>query len=239
MDTPTLISRSGRLLAALAGVFLGVWLGSACRSTPEMPPEAPKPAPAPRIEAPRPPAIPIPAVPQPAQAPASVTLPQVITPVTVSEVMAFIKDHEGYSGIAYDDSRGNETIGYGFNLDAPGARSLAAGLGIDLSNGRISRSEAKRLFRAKTEEALDGARRLFDDFDTRPRDVQLAIADMIYNLGVTGFKKLYGTYRALKDEDYVAAAGRMRRIAWSRQVGGRAEKLADMVEQAAYAFAAQ
>lgn len=218
----------------MAGVVLGLWIGSACRPAPVPAPEAPRPAPAPRIEAPRP----APAVPQPVQIPLPVpapVIPQVASPVTVGEVMAFIKDHEGYSGTAYEDTRGNETIGYGFNLDAPGARSLAGGLGIDLSNGRISRGDAKRLFRAKTEEALEGARRLFDDFDSRPRDVQLAITDMVYNLGVTGFKKLYSTYRALKNEDYIAAAGRMRRIAWSRQVGYRAEKLADMVEQAAYA----
>jgi len=217
---------SFRLAAALAGILAGVGLGTAFRPHHEVvqpSPEIPKPIP---ITVPRPETIPSYQVPaQPAPEPASV-----VQPITVREAMAFIQDHEGYSGAVYEDSTGNQTIGYGFNLDAPGALAMAADLGISLTNGRITKADGKRLFKAKTEEALDGCHRLFDDFDSRPRDVQLAIADMVYNLGVTGFRKCYATYRALKNEDYLAAAGRMRKTTWSRQVGDRAVKLADMIE---------
>jgi len=224
-----------RLSAVLSGAILGLAISMACRRhviealpvqapPPQIPAAAPKPAPAV--------SHPTPYVPAPIVVP--VAMP--VTPVSAREAMAFIRDHEGYSGAVYEDSTGNTTVGYGFNLDAPGAREMASELGIDLSSGRITRGDARKLFRAKTEEALESAHRLFDDFDTRPHDVQLAIADMIYNLGAGGFRKLYGTFRALKNEDYLAAAGRMRRIAWSRQVGGRAEKLADMVEGAALAM---
>ena len=226
----TLFLASGRIAAVIFGIFLGLGVGVSCKhKPPEVKPDVIPAFPLPKQPIPN--QIPN-FTPVPANTPVPTASPN--NPISVREAMNFIQDHEGFSNDVYEDSRGNQTVGFGFNIDAPGARKMALSLGIDVSS-RITKGEAKKLFKVKAEEALDGAHRLFDDFDSRPKDVQLAIADMVYNLGVTGFRRLYGTYRAFQNEDYVAAAGRMRRIAWSRQVGERAETLADMVESAALA----
>lgn len=223
-----------RAAIGAAGTLLGLLVAKAAVGGPSPVQAAPK---APEPEAPARPGpagsgSSTPAV--PAQAPAFETK----SLLTADDAMEFIEDHEGIRYRTYRDSRGKKTVGVGFNLQAPGARQMLASLGIDyrkVKSGHttLTQDQVESLFAAKTEEALAGARRNIANFDDLPKDIQLVVVDMIYNLGVRGFLKFDDMVTALRRGDYGTMANAMWRSAWRRQVGGRAEKLIAMVRDAA------
>lgn len=159
-----------------------------------------------------------------------------IVPLSLSDAMDFIEDHEGIRYRTYKDSRGKKTIGVGFNLQSPGAKKMITSLGVNyakVKNGslRLTQDQIETLFEKKTEEALSGARRNIDNFDKLPKDIQLVVVDMIYNLGVTGFFKFDDVVSALKKQDYKTMSKAMWASNWRKQVGSRAEKLVSMVQK--------
>jgi lysozyme len=95
----------------------------------------------------------------------------------------------------------------------------------------LTQDQIEKLFEKKTEEAISGARRNIDNFDKLPKDIQLVVVDMIYNLGVTGFFKFDDVVSALKKKDYKTMAKAMWYSNWRKQVGSRAEKLVGMVQK--------
>ena len=157
-------------------------------------------------------------------------------PLSLDDAMEFIEDHEGIRYRTYKDSRGKKTIGVGFNLQSPGAKKMIDSIGVNyakVKNGslKLNQDQIEILFEKKTEEALSGARRNIDNFDSLPKDIQLVVVDMIYNLGVTGFMNFEDVVSALSKKDYKTMAKAMWASNWRKQVGSRAEKLVQMVQK--------
>lgn len=157
-------------------------------------------------------------------------------PLSIDDAMEFIEDHEGIRYRTYKDSKGKRTIGVGFNLQSPGAKKMISSLGINyekVKSGKLilTQDQIEKLFEKKTEEALSGARRNIDNFDNLPKDIQLVVVDMIYNLGVTGFMNFEDVVSALSKKDYKTMAKAMWASNWRKQVGSRAEKLVSMVQK--------
>ena len=149
--------------------------------------------------------------------------------------MDFIRMNEGVRYRVYNDSQGYKTIGFGLNLDAPGAAELLNSQGIGYRatlNGRVmSPAEAVTLLQLQTENSMDAARRLLEDFESHPKDVQIAVTDLIYNLGPSGFHRL----RVVPNLDagkYDRVASRLRQSRWRRQVGDRADRVISLIEGA-------
>lgn len=151
-------------------------------------------------------------------------------PALIDRAVSFIEPFEGRRHRAYRDSRGNMTIGVGFNLDRAGAaddiKKLLPGVGYRaLRRGEVSLTDAQIdvLLRHDAHRAIDTARRQFTEFDSLPSDVQLIVVDMTFN---TGSLHKWRRFRAaLSRQDYVAAADSMHRSLWRRQTGRRAEHL--------------
>ena len=119
----------------------------------------------------------------------------------------YITKHESMVLKPYTDSVGKLTIGIGRNLD---------------DNG-ISEDEALYMLSHDIKTVTDDLHSIFEDFSYLPYDVQLALTDMIFNLGkprFLGFKKMI---QAIKDKDFKEAARQAKDSKWCKQVGSRCE----------------
>ena len=125
-----------------------------------------------------------------------------------------LKKDEGFRSRPYRDTEGLLTIGYGTLLE----------------NG-ISAEEAELLL-------IHRVKIILEELDSKvpielPPTVQLAVANMAYNLGVPrllGFKKMW---KAIAIKDYETAAKEALDSKWARQVGSRAERIAEMIRRGA------
>jgi lysozyme len=121
--------------------------------------------------------------------------------------------HEGRRNKMYKDSVGVETIGIGHNLrDRP------------ISDAAVDQIFSDDL--AETErELLEHAPWIGDLDDAR----QGVLLDMAFNLGVAGLLAFHATLAAIQRGDYFTAAAHMMDSVWAKQVGLRAEELAEQM----------
>lgn len=130
--------------------------------------------------------------------------------------------HEGRVHHAYQDSRGYWTIGVGFLIDKRKGGRIPDEV-IDFWLDIAIRDHRAALYKALPwAEQLDPVRRY-------------VLLDMTFNLGVEpfdgdGFKDWPIFVNQVKTGKYQAAARNMRATLWARQVGRRAQRLADMME---------
>ena len=118
--------------------------------------------------------------------------------------------HEGFSRYIYLDSVGVRTVGFGRNLDDRG----------------ISREEAEMLLLNDLETSTEEAKKFefYENLTSNRRDV---IVEMIFNLGLTRFKKFKKTIGYINQANYSAAADEMLDSRWAKQVGQRALTLSN------------
>ena len=118
--------------------------------------------------------------------------------------------HEGFSRYIYLDSVGVRTVGFGRNLDDRG----------------ISREEAEMLLLNDLETSTKEAKKLefYENLTSNRQDV---IVEMIFNLGLTRFKKFKKTIGYINQANHSAAADEMLNSAWANQVGQRAITLSN------------
>jgi lysozyme len=122
--------------------------------------------------------------------------------------------HEGLRLKPYKDTVGKLTIGVGRNLDDVG----------------ITEDEARMMLAAdvgRTNAALDRAIPWWRNLDGVRQRV---IADMAFNMGVAGLLTFKNTLAAVKEGRWDDASDGMLASKWARQVGGRAVRLARMME---------
>jgi len=67
--------------------------------------------------------------------------------------------------------------------------------------------------------------KLYSDFDELPEEVQLIIANMMFNMGRPRLSKFKGMKRGVDAKDWNAAADEMVDSKWYRQVTKRADRL--------------
>ncbi len=130
-------------------------------------------------------------------------------------VIRDLKRDEGFRSKPYRDTVGKLTIGYGRNLDDVG----------------ISKREAEELLRydlfLANKELLKFPWYKYDLTSCRKR----ALLNMMYNLGATRFKRFNKMIKAFKDGDYNLAADEALASKWAKQVGDRAERIADLIRR--------
>ena len=118
--------------------------------------------------------------------------------------------HEGFSRYIYLDSVGVRTVGFGRNLDDRG----------------ISREEAEMLLLNDLETSTKEAKK-FEFYENLTSNRQDVIVEMIFNLGLTRFKKFKKTIGYINQANYSAAADEMLDSRWAKQVGQRALTLSN------------
>jgi len=128
--------------------------------------------------------------------------------------------HEGMRLKPYRCPAGKLTIGVGRNLEDVGITEEEA---MYLLENDIKRAEQVAVQCCANHGVL---------FETLPDDAQLVLVNMAFNLGykLNGFKKMF---YALSLGDYEEAAKEMLDSRWARQVGKRAEELAEIMRSLA------
>ncbi len=139
-----------------------------------------------------------------------------------------ITKHEGYKSRVYFDSKGNPSIGIGWNLNSAGSDVLCHLLGVsldDLKSGRVYLSDGliDKAFDYQLGAALLSAAHLFPGFMSMPDVVQAVIADMIFNMGYPRFATFRDMIAALNSGDWKRAAVAAGDSLWAEQVPSRAK----------------
>ena len=149
------------------------------------------------------------------------------------KVVALLTKHEGFRATCYRDTRGFLTVGIGFNLDAAGAELRCIAAGLDYAALRagqaITLEQAQALLAEGIQSAQDVATIAVRGFLDMPENVQLAVIDMIFNLGSHGFGQFHQLVAALEAHDWEQGANQMRASLWYGQVGARAKDDMDLV----------
>jgi lysozyme len=131
----------------------------------------------------------------------------------MQDLQQWIKNCEKLNLESYIDTNGHLTIGWGRNLE----------------NG-IRLDEAELMFKndlKQTIQELDAQHW----FVNLPDNVQAALINMNFNLGITklnGFKKMIA---ALQTKDYTTAALEALDSRWAKQVGQRATDISVMIRE--------
>ncbi len=125
-----------------------------------------------------------------------------------------IKQHEGFREKPYRCTAGKLTIGYGRNIENNGITEAEASFLLD---NDLKRCEAE-------------CRQAFSWFDNLDDIRQGIIIEMDFNLGLKNFKGFRKMLAACEKQDYELAAREMLDSLWARQVGQRAETLADLMK---------
>ena len=121
---------------------------------------------------------------------------------------------EGFRKKPYKCTADKTTIGIGRNLDDVG----------------ISRDEAVYLLKNDIKAAVEQAEKFYWYHDLSPMRKRV-IVNMIFNLGITRFRKFKKTIKYLEVGDYQSASTEMLDSAWAKQVGPRATRLSQMMRK--------
>jgi GH24 family phage-related lysozyme (muramidase) len=180
---------------------------------------------------------PIEAAPALSEAPGAEITPEE-TPLTQAiaqnTLEAQLIEDEGFDTTVYTDSVGVPTIGVGFNLNNPDARSRIEALGHDFDavvsgDEDLTFEEVRQLFNEDVQKATADARKVLPNFDELSGNRQQAFVNMIFNLGPTGFRGFKKMIAAIKDEDFETAANEAEDSKWFRQVGNRARRIVETI----------
>jgi len=125
-----------------------------------------------------------------------------------------LKRDEGIRLKPYYDSLGVLTIGVGRNLEMG-----------------ISKSEAYMLLENDVNRTISGLRRKYDWFDRLSPARKRVIINMSFNMGLKGFSKFKRMIKALEIGHYKRASLEALDSKWADQVGNRAMRIAETIEQ--------
>jgi lysozyme len=129
-----------------------------------------------------------------------------------SRLKLLLIQHEGYRNYVYSDSVGKLTIGIGYNLSDRG-----------VSDGWINQQYDEDVDYFYT--TLSETYEWFNDLNEIR---QMALIDMCF-MGLKKFKSFNKMLVALSHHDYDQAAHEMLDSVWARQVGKRANDLAELM----------
>ena len=131
------------------------------------------------------------------------------------KLISMLKRHEGLGLKVYLCTGKKQTIGYGRNLDDVG----------------ITEVEAEYLLKFDTLRSIADVEDIFPAFHGFTENRQIALANMMFNLGKTRFRKFRKMIDAVNVGDWIMAAFEAKDSRWYGQVGARAIELVYLLEK--------
>ena len=134
---------------------------------------------------------------------------------------------EGVRHQVYLDHLGYPTFGIGHLIkkDDP---EYGSPVGTDVSEERVD-----ECFKEDIKVTLSDCLTLYDDFYELPEEVQLIVANMMFNLGYPRLSKFRGMKRGVDARDWNKAADEMVDSKWYSQVPKRSERLVNRMRSLA------
>ena len=146
-------------------------------------------------------------------------------------------ENEGLKDKVYEDTKGNRTIGIGFNLEDKNNQKVLADIGLDLQEvlggKKLKRNDIIRLYNHSLRQAFSDAQKFDPGFARRPEPVKKSIVDMAFNLGLTKLNKFEKMKAALGQNDYSRAADEMVDSNWYKQVKSRGPRTVALMRSVA------
>jgi len=136
-----------------------------------------------------------------------------------------LKADEGCVNEIYLDHLGYETFGIG-HLVTKKDPEYGKPVGTSVSDERV-----REAFEADITVTLEDCKKLYEDFDELPEEVQLIIANMLFNMGLPRLSKFRGMKAAVDDRDWERAADEMVDSLWYNQVTTRADRLVQRMRE--------
>jgi len=127
-----------------------------------------------------------------------------------------ITRHEGSRLNMYQDTLGIWTIGVGHNIQEKGISPAVMELMLD----------------EDIEEAIVELKRSVSFFSKMPEQVQEALVNLSFNMGIPRLMQFKKTLAYLRDGDFEAAADELLDSRYAEQVGRRADEVAEMIRSA-------
>ena len=137
----------------------------------------------------------------------------------IEQLREEIAADEGCVYEVYLDHLGLATFGIG-HLIIDTDEEYGADVGTPVSEERVN-----HCFNNDVQAVLMDCYQLYDDFDDLPEEVQLIIANMMFNMGRPRLSQFKGMKRGVDARDWNAAADEMVDSRWYKQVTNRAERL--------------
>jgi lysozyme len=141
--------------------------------------------------------------------------------MNIEQLREEIEIDEGCVDQIYLDHLGFPTFGIG-HLITDSDPEFGEDIGTKISRDRIIEA-----FNADIEIVLGDCRKLYDDFDELPEEVQLIVANMLFNMGYPRLSKFKGMKAGVDARDWNKAADEMVDSRWYNQVTNRAQRLVD------------
>ena len=139
--------------------------------------------------------------------------------MNIEQLRKELEVDEGVKYEIYNDHLGYPTFGIG-HLVLDDDPESGQEIGTIVSNDRVAEA-----FNHDVETVISDCERLYPEFDELPEEVQLIIANMMFNMGRPRLSKFKGMKAGVDSRDWKAAADEMIDSAWYRQVPNRAGRL--------------
>lgn len=130
----------------------------------------------------------------------------------LDRIKSILRKHEGLQLKPYDD-KGRISIGYGRNLTENG----------------ISLDEAEMMLETDILHAIDDLKKVLPNAHKTTENRRIAIADMMYNLGLTKFRGFKKFIEAFNSEEWDKAADEILDSKAAKELPSRYGELAKMV----------
>ena len=121
--------------------------------------------------------------------------------------------HEGLKLQPYKCTAGKLTIGVGRNLDDVG----------------ITEAEAKFMLEGDIARCMGECVREFDWFVDSPELIKEAVINLVFNMGISRFRKFKKTIKHLSKKEYTLAGAELLNSRYAEQVPKRAEEIANQI----------
>ena len=157
--------------------------------------------------------------------------------VSLEELIPIISLNEGRRARAYNDSHGYRTVGVGFCIDPrvrPDARQKIESLGANFDavyNQRqdLTNQQIDALLKESINEAIQVAQNYIGNLSFHPKNVQIALIDMAFNLGPTKLNQFVRLKQQVLARNYEMAAREMEDSRWYGQVRDRGPRMTSIM----------
>lgn len=145
--------------------------------------------------------------------------------VNIDRLKQSLRIDEGKILHVYKCPAGKKTIGYGFNIEA---NKLPDFIEFYLAeHGEITEEMAEWLLDRKVMECVDAVKETLTpatwSWLTEIR--REVLVQMVYNIGVVGFRKFKGTLKSIEEHDIPGAVRGLKGSLWHRQLPTRSGRL--------------
>jgi lysozyme len=152
-------------------------------------------------------------------------------------VVRMLTIDEGNRYRVYLDVKGKHTIGIGFNMDDINSKAVWAQANILESFDNVYKNlvplsvkSVGDLFNTCVGNVKYDLRTIFHDFDTYPEYVQLALVNLMFNMGKTKFSDFTETIAIITNKQFNEAADHLQYTLWAKQLPARSLRVRKLLK---------